>query len=659
MKNPGMPLLATVLALAALGGTIAAALTCSRGQDPGTREASAPVQEDAEAFGPRPAPVDAFHPDRATGVQPSWGGTVTVHLPGLPQNLCYPIENSAYTRWMLYELHELLVQRDWETWEFRPVLCSSWDVEDTLVLEGGRQEGNANIVYGKARADGDQWDVTAISPENPIGESRRVPVADVERIERASVYTFHLREGVKWHDGHPFDARDVLFSWELYLNPDVDCDSIRGYFEKLVHGEIVDEHTVRFFYEEQYFNVLDVLGDMIILPSHLYDLTDPDCSDYDPKATPAKRGRYINDNPHNTQWVGLGPYKLTKWSQQVVEGERFADYFDPEHGGHFDRIRWRHIANDDTAFQALLNGELDFLYRVTAEDYFGPPTQSDDAFTKNFYKGYYYTGGYNYISWNMLRPKFADLAVRKALAHALDVPEVIRTFYKGLAKQVTGPAFYFGPAYNHEVQPLPFSLSKAEELLAEAGWYDRDGDGVIDKDGVAFEMEFLTTSGNAPGKFVGQKLQENLAQLGIRVTISALEWASFMERVLNKEFDCCSLAWSVPLESDPEQLWHSDGATPEHRGSNHSSVADPRVDELIAKGQRELDPETRWEIWRELHRYLYDEIQPYLFLMNPPRKFAMNKSIRGFQSFKIDPGFSIRRWYYPAGTPGTRSTPEK
>ncbi len=605
------------------------------------------------------APVDAFHPDGATPAAPAYGGTLTVHMISFPQGLCYPIDPVSYSRRLLRELHETLVERDWETWEFRPRLAKGWETEDTLILKGGRSSGNTNVLYGRVFDGGEHWIVQPVSLGNPLTESRQVPKADVLSVERQTVYTFELREGVKWHDGHPLDTRDVLFSWSIYANPHVDCDSVRAKYQKIVHCESVGERHVRFFYERQYFNVLDTLEDFIILPAHVYDLSDPANPDHDPQATPEKQGKFINENPHNTQWIGLGPYALKSWGPQVIEAERFERYFDPEQAGYVDALRWRQITSDDTTFQALINGEVDYMERLSSADYFGAATQAPE-FTEKLYKGYIYVPAYNYTPWNLRRPQFADLQVRLALAHCFDFEEYRKTVAHGLAKIVTGPQFYFGDAYDHDVQPFPYDLGKAEEMLAEAGWYDRDGDGIIDNgDGLEFEFEFLMQSGNKASQLFSQVLQENLAKVGIKMNITSLDWNSFINRIRDKDFDAAGLAWSFGPETDPEQVWHSRGAAEGVRGSNHASVADPHVDELIEKGQRELDPAKRIAIWREFHRYLYYEVQPYLFREMPPRKFALSKRVRGVQIFALDPGYSLRRWYFPAGTPGTRPKLER
>jgi ABC-type oligopeptide transport system substrate-binding subunit len=141
----------------------------------------------------------------------------------------------------------------------------------------------------------------------------------------------------------------------------------------------------------------------------------------------------------------------------------------------------------------------------------------------------------------------------------------------------------------------------------------------------------------------------------VRLKVTPVDNATYFQRINERDFDAGMAMWVVDAtENDPVQLWHSRSAVKD--GSNHAGVIDPKVDALIAEGDRELDDEKRWALWRELHRYLYEEVQPYLYREAPPRKFALAKAVRGVQFFKIMPGFSLRRWYYPAGTPGTRAT---
>jgi len=608
-----------------------------------------------DVMGAHPIPADVANPDRRT-LRPALGGRVIMHLPSQPANLCYTIENSSATTFMLYELHAALLRFNWETWKQDLELARSMDVEDTLILKGGRTKDNGNVVFGKVTEEGDDYLVTSGSPYHPM-EPTRVPKSEVESLEPATVITFRVRDDVKWHDGHPFDAADVLFSRDLYDNPTVDCDQIRYRFTDIVKDELLDKYTVRFFWAHRYFQTIETFNDTLcILPSHLYNLKDPDNKDYDPDASPEKQGQYINENPHNIQWVGLGPYKLKEWARdQYVEAERFPDYFekDPAKCGYVDTIRWRFIEDDNTAFQALLNGELDIFWRVKAEDYYGQQTEQP-AFTDSFYKAFTYAGAYNYTAWNLYRKKFEDVRVRTALAAAFDNKSWIDFKYKGLAVPVTGPFFFLFPANNPDVKAIPFDLDHAEELLAEAGWYDRDVDGIVDKDGENLEIEWLMPSGNKASEAYGLKMQESFAKIGVKLKIQALEWATFLERMKDRDFDAVNLAWTIPeLESDPYQIWHSSQAAPELRSSNNSGFRDAQADSLIERGRAEPDFDKRQEIWRQLHARIY-ELQPYLFGQTPPLKIAFNKRLRGVKLYHFYPGFKLRDMYYPEGTPGTR-----
>jgi len=635
----------------------------------GARSGSGGFQD--PSLGPGLLPVDAFHPDRRPGPDgelpelppPAYGGRASVWAEQMPKNLCATLDNTGLTRRILYELHETLLLRDWETTQWKPDLAYRYDVQDRLVLKPGAVPIPEEYLVGTVSEKGDSYVVDPkpgyASPDVPI-----VKKTDVERIERGTVLTFRLKPRVRWHDGHPFDARDVAFSARIYRNEQVRCGEKRDRFLKISKIEVLDSLTVRFTLEHQYFNALDTIGDMCLLPAHLYDLSDPDnedgkakrAADPDWKPSDEEEARYVNENPRNRDWVGLGPYRLDRWTADGIEAVRNEDYFEPKNAGYLDGIRWRSVPDEQAAFQAVLNGELDFFWKMSADDYFGASTQSP-AFQERCYKGYFYTAEYWYVGWNLYRPELADARVRRALAMLFDFKEFQRTFYKGLAMQVTGPGSVYAPGYDRELLPLPYDPTRAKALLDESGWADHDGDGVRDKDGTSLSIDLLIPASSKPATAFGAKFQEDLARAGIRLKLSALEMGTLIERRGKRDFDAVALGWSPPLESDPEQIWHSKGAAQDVVSSNFVGLRDGEVDGLIARGQVELDADKRAAIWRELHRRIY-ELQPYLFCYNPPRKFAMNRAIRGFQSVPPSPNYVVRRWYYPAGTPGTRPTLE-
>lgn len=611
-----------------------------------------------EDLGPGEPTPDRFNPDKRE-VKRALGGRVIQHIASEPPNLNFAIENSAVIRWIHFDIHAGLLTFNPSTWDYEPELAEQYWIEDTLIKKGGRGEGDSNILYGKVAEDGTDYVVTSGSPYNKITETR-VPMADVESVERGTVFTFKIRDGVYWHDGEKYDAEDALFSYEIYKNPNVDCDEKRFVFDEISSAEIVEPLVIRYFYRKQYFQALQTFDlSFCQLPSHLYNLLDPTNPDYDPNASLEKQGTYINENPHNINWVGLGPYKLTAWERgQYLEAQKFDKFWnpDPAYAGYMDVLRWRHIDDDNMAFQALLNGEVDIFDRVKSEDFMGAATQQP-TFTEKFYKAFTYTGSIGFTVWNMAKPHLSDVRVRTALAYAFDVKDWIRTNYEGLALPASYSTFRLGPAYNRDVKVLPYDIQAAQRLLTEAGWYDRDGNGIVDKDGKDLSIEVLMPSGNKASEKLLQKMQESYEKIGVRLTIQPYEWATFIEHLLDGDYDAANLAWVLEgIESDPYGSWHKDEADPNRRTSNYANFKDDLASDLIDQIRVELDPEKRYELWHQLHARIY-ELQPFLFGWNVPRKIAFNKNLRGVKLYKFDPGYRLRDMYYEEGTTGTRPMP--
>lgn len=619
---------------------LAALLAPVRGQVTGASTTSADGALGMPA-GPGPIEPDVFLPAGEPEGEPRRGGRLSVHLRTMPASLNYLTHNRAETRQVLAELHEGLIRRDWESWEFEGVLARTWTVEDTVTFED--EDGSERVVWGRAEEVGDTLRVSPASDPrgHVLGEPLEIPADRVANVERGTVFTFHLRDDAVWHDGHPFDADDVRFSWECTRNPAVECGDRRWEFARMTACDVLDEHTVRFTYSEQYFLSTVAFSALVMLPAHRFDLRDPDNPDHDPEATGERRGSYVNEHPGNLDWIGLGPYRLAERTDQFIEAARFDDYFDPANGGWVDRIRWRLVENDSTALTALLAGEIDFLPAMLASDYFGERTSAPE-FEDRFYKGHFYTPYCGYRTWNMAREPFGDVRVRRGLGMCFDWDELIRTFYSGLAVRLTSETPFSSPAYDHSVEPLPFDPDAGSRLLAEAGWYDRDGDGWIDKDGAPLEFEFLMIAGTESSAAFGRRYQEQLKKIGVRLNIASHDYGTCNERLHAREYDLAHFGWAMPPEHDPEQRWHSRWVGQDT--SNHPSLADERVDALIEAIQVELDADRRNALFHRLHRRLY-ELQPYMFGLNVAKKFAVSKRVRNFQIVGMDPGYVLRRWY--------------
>ncbi len=578
-----------------------------------------------------------FDPDRDALPPARRGGSVVLHCDALPQSLNFLIDNSSMCRRLQRDLHEALIVRDFWTLEHRPALCEFWRRDDALVLRDGRR------VFGALSEGEESWTVqpAPAEGENKIPPSQSVPNKDVERVVRGAAYTFWLRRDVRWHDGHPFDADDLLFTWRMTRNPFVACDAKRFQYEHVTAASSPAPFVVRFEFDRTYYASLTVFEALTPLPRHLYDLSDPDNAAHEPGASDERQGRFVNEHRCNREWVGLGPYRLTKFSNESVDAQRWDGYFDKRNGGWIERVRWRPIADDRAAFQALLAGEIDFTTRVLSDDYFGAATRSDE-FAARYYKGYFYTPIASYVAWNLQREPFTDVRVRRAFAHAFDWDEFIAAFYGGLARRATAEWIDTGPDYDEALAPIAHDPRRAAALLGEAGWIDRDGDGVLDKEGRKLEFALSIQANNKPGEAISQRLQESLRALGVTVRIEARDWPSLSQAVEQRQYDAAMLAWVMPIDSDPRQRWHSSEARP--GTANYTSFADAGVDRLIERIEVELDRAERTRLMHALQARLY-ELQPYLYGVTVAKRFAISKRIRNFRTSVLDPGYSVREWW--------------
>jgi len=434
-------------------------------------------------------------------------------------------------------------------------------------------------------------------------------------------YTFRLRQGVQWHDGHPFTAADVEFSYNTIKNPKVDAPHLRNYFRDVERMEVLDPYTVRFTCRQPYFMALEVLGGLPILPKHIFERGD------------------FNTHPNGRHSIGTGPYVFDSWEtgKQVVL-VRNKSYWNRDKRPHLDRIVFKIITDDVVALDVLKKGQLDMMGLTPIQ--WVRQTQTE-RFRKGFEKYDYYLPNYNYIGWNMRRTYFEDKRVRQALTMMLDREKILRTLRFGLGKLVTNNFYVNGPYYDHTMEPWPYDPERAEALLAEAGWVDHDGDGVRDKDGVPFAFEFLIPAGGVFQEQLATILKEELEQEGIRMTIRKLEWAVFTEQLKDRAFDATSLGWSLGVEADPYQVWHSSQA---ERGSNFVGFINEEADRLIEEARREFDKGRRTELYKRFQQILHEE-QPYTFLYCNPALVAIS---RRFENVRVYPlGVNVHEWFVP------------
>ncbi len=608
--------------LAAFG--LSTALLAQDGVDP------APHLKGAK--GPGPVKADIYN-DRATGKEtPRVGGEVTIHFRSQMRILCDWIDNSAVCGYMFQWLANSLTTLDRETWEYIPDLAESWIKEDVVTRKDGTQ------VRGMVTETPEGCTVKSAEGETAIARDQ------IGKINRQVAFTFKLRKEARWQDGHPVTAKDIYFSWQLLRNPHLGAPNIQNYYQHLTECTVIDDHTVRLVYDEQYWMAFDTSSTFAIRPKHILDPEDQMSKDPDGYCK-----KYV-DHPFHVKPVFSGPYRVESWKRDhSITLSRVANHWDKKRAGYLEKIHVRFMPDMVAALQALKNGEIDFMPLLTPEQFYGDASKSAE-FSKNYAKVEYILGNYGYVGWNMRKPPFDNRDVRLAMDLAcFDKVKFLKEVLYESGVITTGNQFIFGKAYDHSLKPRPYDPQKADELLLEAGWYDRDGDGLRDKDGQPFRFELLMPQVDAthPAKRRADIYQANLKKLGIDMQVRMLEWGAFLEKIEKLEFDACTLSWVLgnpPSEGDPYQIWHSSQAG--INGSNHVGFVNEAADRLIETARGELDPEKRRAMYKQLHKILYEE-QPYMFLYQPAELGAISKRFRNVKFYLLRPGYDPTEWYIP------------
>ncbi len=422
--------------------------------------------------------------------------------------------------------------------------------------------------------------------------------------EKEQTYTFHLRKDVTWHDGKKFTSKDVIFTLDLLMTPSTRAVSMRSSLEEIDFWKAEGPYKVVIHVSRPNFLFLQNLEGLPILPYHVYSVGD------------------INTHPANREPVGTGPFKFKQWWQgKQIAFERNDAYW----GRHawLDEVIYVIHRDRSVAYQLLKKGDIDLMPRIDATQYFD---YDEDAVLKSrFNRMAFQTPDFSFFMLNAGSGVFADVRVRRAMAMLLDLEKIRYSVYRCLARVITGPWPFHHPAYNDKVQAYPFDPGKAKALLDEAGWKDKDGDGVREKKGKPLDFTFIIPTQSKDVQRMATIYQQDLSKAGARMEIALQDWSIYVDMCKNHKFDMAAMMWDMEWENDLYGLFHTKSIT---GGQNFPAWSSDEADRILEQGRMTLDDEKRNAMFTRLHKLLHDEV-PYIFAFSTLEAALVKKSLRG------------------------------
>ncbi len=431
-------------------------------------------------------------------------------------------------------------------------------------------------------------------------------------------HTFKLRRGVTWHDGKPFTSADVQYTalemWKKHLNYGT---ALQQYLEAV---DTPDAHTAVFRYsrpmpQDLLLRALPDLG--YIAPKHLYE------------------GTNLLENPANTAPIGTGPFKFTQYERgQFVIADRNPNYW-KSNAPYLDRIVWRFITDKSAAAAALEAEQLHMsnysgltladMDRLRHDPRFEVTTKGSEGNTVM-----------NTIEYNHRRPELADVRVRKAIVHALDIDFFCENFLYGWGKRGQGPIPTSSPAFFTPGDlSYPFDKAQAEKLLDEAG-YKRGADGT------RFSLRLLPAPWGEDITLWATFIQQSLQEVGVKVDIVQHDAAGFLSGVYRDwNFDLAT-GWHQ-YRNDPAvstTVWYRSGSPKGAPWTNQYGWQSDASDTLIDNAAFEIDPARRKALYAEWVRMMHQEVPVYMAI---ERQFisVINRKLRNYNN---NPRWASSHW---------------
>jgi peptide/nickel transport system substrate-binding protein len=475
------------------------------------------------------------------------------------------------------------------------------------------------------------------------------------------VFALKLRRGLRFSDGHPFDADDVLFTFQVYLDekvhsPQRDLLVVGG---KPLEVQKVDSYTVRFTLAQPYAAAERIFDGLAILPRHLLE-------------KPYHEGRFAqvwNASTPPTEIAGLGPFRLKEYvpgQRMVLERNPYFWKADQKKNRlpYLDQVVFLFVGNEDAQVIRFQAGDTDLISRLNSDNYNLLAKEQQNQSYEVFDLGP--SLEYNFLMFNLNDVKpgnldqiaekqkwFSDLKFRQAVSAAIDREAIVKLVYGTRAVALWGNVSPSNRLWVDQTFPHPErSVDRARELLKSSGFSWRNDGQLLDAKGKAVEFSIITSSSNNQRSKMATIIQDDLSKLGMKVHVVLLEFRAVLDRVFQTyDYEAAVMGlgggdadpnpeMNVWLSSGGTHLWHLGEAKP-------ATEWEAQIDQLMKEQMVELKYGRR--------KHLYDQVQqiiaanfPYIFLATPNSLVGAKKNLKNFKPAILEPStlWNVEQLYF-------------
>jgi peptide/nickel transport system substrate-binding protein len=440
------------------------------------------------------------------------------------------------------------------------------------------------------------------------------------------IYTFTLRTDVRWHDGEPFTADDVLYTIHAMQDPGYKGPPDLATFWRTAAITATDAATIRFQLTQPYAPFLDytTIG---ILPAHL--LQDVSSSD-------------LFQHSFNRRPIGTGPFQVSEFTSKHVLLDASPQYYGPR--PYLARLQFKFYPDYESIFAAYAREEVEGIARIL-------PAYLAKARGLSQLRLYNARlAGYTLVVLNLSKTPFQEKQVRQALLYAIDRQRLINEHLQGQGLLASSPLEPGTWAFDSTIPPYPFDAERAKTLLDSAGWKDTNADGVRDKDRTTLAFT-LTTNDDPVRVAIANEIAKAWQAIGVKATVQPVPASLLVQNILRpRQFDAVLYEWRT-LSNDPDQYenWHQTqipGGT--GYGQNYSGLNDRDISEVLEAARKTNDPGKRAGLYRRFQE-LFAERVPALLLFYPVYAYGVDARVRGVQLAPMltpsDRFRNIAQWY--------------